>query len=151
MKTSKRGIELIKKFEGLELKPYEDTAGHMTIGYGHLIRRGETFYEINEEMAEQLLMRDIEDVEKQIAKHVKVPLNQNQYDALVSWLFNIGIGKALEGTVISKLNDGKYYAAALTLKQYNKQRVGGRLVWVAGLANRRNAEYKLFNEEVKTA
>ncbi|TVL97178.1 MAG: hypothetical protein CV087_22705 [Candidatus Brocadia sp. WS118] len=151
MKISKRGIELIKKFEGLELKPYKDSAGHMTIGYGHLIRRGETFYEINEEMAEQLLMRDIEDVEKQIAKHVKVPLNQNQYDALVSWLFNIGIDAALKGTVIKKLNEGKYYDAAFTLKRYNKATVGGKLLWISGLANRRNAEYKLFNEEVKTA
>lgn len=107
MKISASGLELIKKFEGLSLKPYADIAGKMTIGYGHLILPSENFDKgISSQEAESLLLQDIAKFEKVISKFSH-RLNQSNFDALVSLVFNIGIGAFEGSTLFKKLHDGE--------------------------------------------
>ena len=91
MKTSKRGIDLIKQFEGLELTAYHCSAGVPTIGYGHT--RGVSLGDsCTEAQAEAMLVKDLEDTERQVIFYTKSLLTQNQFDALVSWTYNLGAG-----------------------------------------------------------
>lgn len=101
MKTSDNGIELIKRFEGLRLKAYLCPAGKPTIGYGHTkdVKLGDV---ITEEEAEQLLREDLIAVENEINKH-NLNLNQNQFDALVSFVYNVGIGNFRSSTLLKKI------------------------------------------------
>lgn len=139
MKTSKNGIEIIKKYEGLRLKAYKCPAGILTIGYGHTknVKQGDT---ITETQAEILLIYDLIDIENCIKKNVKIPLNQNQFDALVSLCFNIGCGNFLKSTLLKKLNEGKIAEAVKEFLKWNK--AGGKEL--AGLTKRRQAEMELF-------
>lgn len=142
MRTSANGRKFIEQFEGLYLKTYNDGTGVMTIGYGHTssagapkVYRGQT---ITEEQADSILSSDLGKVEDQVNSLVKVSINQNQFDALVSFHFNTGaLGRS---TVLKKLNAGDYNGAADALLLYN--RGGGRVM--AGLVRRRQAERKLF-------
>ena len=139
MKTSKKGIEIIKKYEGLRLKAYKCPAGILTIGYGHTknVKQGDT---ITETQAEILLIYDLIDIENCIKKNVKIPLNQNQFDALVSLCFNIGCGNFLKSTLLKKLNEGKIAEAVKEFLKWNK--AGGKEL--AGLTKRRQVEMELF-------
>ncbi|MGB4239631.1 MAG: lysozyme [Candidatus Hydrothermia bacterium] len=139
MKTSKKGIEIIKKYEGLRLKAYKCPAGILTIGYGHTknVKQGDT---ITETQAEILLIYDLIDIENCIKKNVKIPLNQNQFDALVSLCFNIGCGNFLKSTLLKKLNEGKIAEAVKEFLKWNK--AGGKEL--AGLTKRRQEEMELF-------
>ena len=142
MKTSDNGRRFIEQFEGLSLKVYNDGTGVLTIGYGHTssaglpkVYRGQT---ITKEQADQILGSDLGKVETQVNSLVHVPINQNQFDALVSFHFNTGaLGRS---SVLKKLNQGDYDGAANALLLYN--RGGGRVM--AGLARRRAAEKALF-------
>lgn len=142
MKTSSNGRRLIEQFEGLSLKAYNDGTGVITIGYGHTsaagppkVSRGQT---ITKEQADQILASDLGKVETQVNSLVHVPIDQNQFDALVSFHFNTGaLGRS---SVLKKLNQGDYNGAANALLLYN--RGGGRVM--AGLARRRAAEKALF-------
>ena len=89
MNISKEGIALIKKFEGCELKAYQDSVGVWTIGYGHTkdVKKGN---EINQDYAEFMLTEELPEYEGYINDMVKVPLEQNQFDALCSWVYNLG-------------------------------------------------------------
>ena len=139
MKTSKKGIELIKKYEGLKLKAYKCPAGVWTIGYGHTknVKQGDT---ITEKQAEILLIYDLNDFENCIKKNVRIPLSQNQFDALVSLCFNIGCGNFLKSTLLKKLNEGKIAEAAKEFLKWNK--ADGKEL--AGLTKRRQEEMELF-------
>ncbi len=139
MKTSQKGIEIIKKYEGLRLKAYKCPAGILTIGYGHTknVKQGDT---ITETQAEILLIYDLIDIENCIKKNVKIPLNQNQFDALVSLCFNIGCGNFLKSTLLKKLNEGKIAEAVKEFLKWNK--AGGKEL--AGLTKRRQEEMELF-------
>jgi len=139
MKTSKKGIELIKKYEGLKLKAYKCPAGVWTIGYGHTknVKQGDVITEVQ---AEILLIYDLNDFENCIKKNVRIPLTQNQFDALVSFCFNVGCGNFLKSTLLKKLNEGKIAEAAKEFLKWNK--AGGKEL--AGLTKRRQEEMELF-------
>lgn len=139
---SASGLALIKAHEGLELFPYADVAGHMTIGYGHLIMPGENFSGgISEHQAETILRADTEKAQRAVRVNVTVPLTQNQFDALVSLVFNIGIGAFTNSTLLRVLNEGRYADAAA---QFDVWRMAGKRV-VQGLVKRRAAERDLFS------
>lgn len=112
-RISTKGLSLIKQHEGLRLFPYRDPIGLMTIGYGHLIKAGEVFPpKITEAEAEALLIKDTEIAQRAVRENVKVPLTQNQFDALASLVFNIGAGAFKSSTLLRVLNGGFYQAAA---------------------------------------
>lgn len=103
MKISEKGLKLIKEFEGLRLERYFCPAGKSTIGYGHLIKTGDAL-KITEEEADELLIKDVEVFEKELLDIVTVPLSQDQFDALLSFTFNMGITQVRTSTLIRKLN-----------------------------------------------
>ncbi len=112
MRISQEGINVIKKFEGCKLKTYRDTGGIPTIGYGHTgsdVRSGQC---ISKQEAENLLRKDVERFEKAVNTEVKVSLSQNQFDALVSFAFNVGQGNLRTSTLLRKLNHSDYQGAA---------------------------------------
>lgn len=146
MKTSEEGTNHLIALEGLVLIVYKDEAGYPTIGVGHKIRKGEKFSEITREQAMIILRSDLKPVEEAINELVKVPINQNQFDALVSLIFNIGIGAFRTSTLLARLNDGKYDLASQQFLVWNKITKDGRKVLSPGLVKRRYAEKNLFDE-----
>ncbi len=144
MKISENGIALLKKFEGLELEAYQDIAGIWTIGYGHTgddVKPGMT---ITEREAEAILRRDLKPREDAVERLVSVPLNQNEFDALVSFVYNVGVSAFQGSTARKRLNRGDRMGAADALTWWNKATVGGVLREVLGLTRRRAAEKALF-------
>lgn len=140
MNISQKGIDLIKSFEGLELKAYKDSVGVVTIGYGSTgphVAMGQT---ITESQAETLLKSDVGRFEKGVEDLVTVPLNQNQFDALVSFSFNLGLGNLKSSTLLRKLNSLDYVGAANEIPRWDK--AGGKVL--KGLTRRRLAEKELF-------
>ena len=139
MKISKVGLDLIKSFEGCQLKAYRCPAGVWTIGYGHTggVKPGQT---INHAQATVMLQTDLGSYEMAVNKNVKVPINQNQFDALVSFTYNCGCNALRTSTLLKLLNQGKYTEAANQFDLWNK---GGGMV-LAGLVRRRAAEKNLF-------
>lgn len=144
VRTSQSGVELIKLFEGLELEAYQDIAGIWTIGYGHTGDDVQPGMRISERDAEELLKRDLRPREQAIEGVVKVPLNQNEFDALVSFVYNVGVGAFRKSTALKRLNRGDRVGAADALTWWNKATVGGVLREVLGLTRRRAAERALF-------
>lgn len=143
MRTSENGIGLIKRWEGLELESYQDIAGVWTIGYGHTETAGPG-QKISEREAEALLARDLEPRERAVRDLTGVPLNQNEFDALVSFVYNVGINAYRNSTARKRLNRGDRVGAAEALTWFNKATVGGVLREVTGLTRRRAAERGLF-------
>lgn len=143
MKTSQSGIDLIKRFEGLELEAYQDIAGVWTIGYGH-IETAKPGMRITEREAEALLQRDLKPREQAVGRIVSVPLNQNEFDALVSFVYNVGVEGFRRSTARRRLNSNDRIGAADALTWWNKATVGGVLREVTGLTRRRAAERALF-------
>lgn len=139
MKISQEGIALIKHYEGCKLESYQCSAGVWTIGYGSTknVKEGMS---IDAEKAEQLLVKDLAIFEKEVANLVSVPLEQNQYDAIVSWTFNLGSSNLKASTMLKVLNNGVYEAVPEQLKRWNK--VKG--VVNDGLVKRRKSEALLF-------
>lgn len=146
MKISKNGIDFIKRMEGLKLEVYSDSAGLPTIGYGHLIKKNENFITITEEIAEKLLIDDLVHAEQCINTNVKVTLNQNQFDALVSFVFNIGCNRFKTSTLLKKLNENNMIAASLEFLRWNKvtDMKTHEMRIVEGLKKRRENEKNLF-------
>lgn len=140
MKISKKGLDLIKHFEGLELKAYKDSVGVVTIGYGSTGPHVSMGMVITQDQAEALLKQDVSRFEKGVSDLVQVPLNQNQFDALVSFSFNLGLGNLKSSTLLRKLNSLDYSGAANEFTRWNK--AGG--VVLKGLTRRREAEKVLF-------
>ena len=140
METSQNGIELIKEFEGRRLVAYQDSVGVWTIGYGHTKDVWEERL-IIKSTADRLLAEDLAEFEKYLDSLVKVELNQNQFDALISWTFNLGVGNLIESTLLKKLNAGDYDAIPDEIRRWNK--AGGEVL--EGLVRRREAEAALFN------
>jgi len=139
MKVSNNGISLIKRFEGLELKAYKDSVGILTIGYGHThaVKAGDA---ITGEQADAFLRKDLQVAELTINTNVKVKLNQGQFDALVSFVFNLGSGNFVKSTLIKKLNAGDYAGAADEFGKWVN--AGGKKL--PGLVKRRAAEREVF-------
>lgn len=113
MRAGIEAIKLLKKFEqgpggSFASKVYQCSSGENTIGYGHVVLPHEHFETITEEEAEELLKKDIAIAEDAINRYVKVPLTQNRFDALVSFVFNVGVKAFKESTLLKKLNQGLY-------------------------------------------
>jgi|TARA_R100000353_G_scaffold15722_1_gene15213 lysozyme len=139
MEISQEGLSLIKKFEGCELEAYKCAAGVWTIGYGSTNNVNEGM-EISQERADMLLLEDVEVFEEAVNKLVEVPLEQNQFDALVSWTFNLGSTNLKNSTLLKVLNDKDYEGVPAQIKRWNK--AGGKVL--QGLIRRREAEALLF-------
>lgn len=144
MRTSDKGIALIKEFEGCKLTAYQDSVGVWTIGYGGTqpvdgkpIRAGMT---IKQETAERLLKTGLVSYESDVSRLVKVELTQGQLDALVSFTYNLGARSLSTSTLLRKLNAGDYAGAADEFLRWNK--AGGKVL--NGLTCRREAERALF-------
>ncbi|VAV99518.1 Phage lysin  len=146
MKISERGINLLKSFEGLELEAYQDIAGIWTIGYGHTGDDVEPGMRISEREAEALLRKDLKPREDAIDRFASVSLNQNEFDALVSFVYNVGAAAFGGSTARKRLNRGDRIGAADALAWWNKATVNGVLREVLGLTRRRAAERALFLE-----
>jgi GH24 family phage-related lysozyme (muramidase) len=144
VKITESGIALLKRFEGLELDAYQDIAGVWTIGYGHTGPDVQPNMRISENEAEALLRRDLKPRENAIDRLVKIPLNQNEFDALVSFVYNVGADAFRRSTALKRLNRGERLGAADALTWFNKATVGGVLREVLGLTRRRAAEKALF-------
>jgi lysozyme len=139
MKISLEGIALIKKFEGCKLESYLCAASVPTIGYGST-KGIEMGMEISQERAEELLLEDLVVYEDAVIKSVEVPLHQHQFDALVSWTFNLGGANLNASTMLKVLNKGAYKDVPYQIKRWNK--AGGKVL--EGLTRRRLAESLLF-------
>ena len=140
MKTGTKGIELIKHFEGCELEAYKCAAGVWTIGYGHI--KGVTPESvITQEQAEQMLVEELNEYEGYINDMVTVPLSQNQFDALVSWVYNLGGGNLKASTLLKVVNSGEFNGVPEQIMRWNK--AGGKVL--EGLTRRRQAEADLFS------
>lgn len=141
MTTSDKGREFIESFEGLRLTAYLDSVGVPTIGYGHTneVHLGMT---CTPEQADAWLAEDLRVAELAVECSVRVPLNQNQFDALVSFTFNVGSGNFEHSTLLRLLNCGQYISAAAQFPVWD--RAGGQVL--PGLLKRRLAERDLFLE-----
>jgi len=139
MKVSQKCLELIKECEGCSLHSYQDIGGVWTIGYGctHDVGKND---KITQEEAESMLLAAVLTTEAAVNLLVTVPLNQNQFDALVSFTYNVGEGHLESSTLLRLLNLGDYEGAAEQLLRWNK--VNGQIVF--GLVKRRHKEYELF-------
>ena len=135
---SQRGLDLIKRFEGFSPNVYIDI-NKPAIGYGHNFLPGENYTTITKEKAEELLRNDARKAEKAIQKHVRIKLSQNQYDALCSFVYNLGAG-VLKDDFLNKLNSGRFDYVADNMLKYNK--AGGKVS--QGLVERRQAEREMF-------
>lgn len=140
MKTSDNGLNLIKRFEGCELRAYKDQRGIPTIGYGHTGPDVELGKVISQGVADQLLSQDLKNTEFGVNHLVTAPINQNQFDALVSFAYNCGLAALTRSTLLKQLNLKHYQEAA-----------NGFLPWCnavgkqdPGLLRRRVAERELF-------
>ena len=140
MKISQEGIDLIKHFEGCELESYRCSANVLTIGYGTTKNVVEGM-KISQHQAEELLMKDLEEFEEYVEDLIDVPLEQNQFDALVAWTYNLGLTNLKTSTLRKVLNKGAYDDVAEQIKRWNK--ANGKVL--KGLVRRRNAEAELFN------
>jgi lysozyme len=139
MKISQEGLSLIKKFEGCELEAYKCAAGVLTIGYGSTkdVKEGDT---LTQEEADKLLLKDVEVFETAVNDAVEVSMSQSQFDALVSWTFNLGSGSLNSSTMLKKLNNQEYDEVPSQIKRWNK--AGGKVL--QGLIRRREAEALLY-------
>lgn len=136
-----QGLELIKQYEGFSPVIYRCPAGYDTIGYGHLIRQGEDFAEgISPLWAEELLRRDVAESEHAVLRLIAVPLTDGQFDALVSFTFNLGAGALQRSSLRRAINRGEYDEAPEQLRRWVYAN-GKRL---KGLVRRREAEIERF-------
>lgn len=139
-------IDLVKKYEGFSGKAYKCPAGLLTIGYGHLITIGELSSnrfanrEITREEAEAILREDLKVAAYSVLRYTKVPLNDNQYAALISFVFNLGPGAYQRSTLRSRLNRGEYHGASEEFLKWVW--AGGKKL--SGLIKRRTEESDLF-------
>ena len=142
MRTGRDGVELIRHFEGCRFDAYLCPAGVWTIGYGHTagVKEGDS---IDQEAAEAFLIEDLETFEQAVTRLVEVPLTQQQFDALVSWTFNLGAGNLAESTLLKKLNNYQY--AEVPEQMMRWVRAGGKVL--DGLVRRRAAEAALFQSK----
>ena len=144
MKISQAGIDLIKQFEGCKLAAYTDSVGIWTIGYGSTGKDVCQGLTITQEEAENRLRKHLEGVEAAINRLVSVPLTQHEFDALCSFVYNIGETAFGKSTCLRKLNDSDYDGAAAEILRWDK--AGGAPV--VGLTRRRQAEKALFESTI---
>ena len=146
MKTSKEGVDLIKEHEGLRLEAYLPTPNDVwTIGWGTTRINGRPVHEgesITRHQAHQFFVKDLEKFERAILRNVEVQLSQNQFDALVSFVYNLGEGNLKRSTLLKKLNARDYHGAKEEFKKWVYQ--GSNKL--PGLVKRRASEAELFGQ-----
>lgn len=141
--VTQHGINLIKRFEGFESKIYLDAAGLPTIGYGHLLRAGEAEMfknGISPEAGVALLIKDVLYAEQAVLRLINVPLTDGQFDALVSFTFNLGSGALQRSTLRRKVNREEHHEVSREFMRWVW--AGGRKL--KGLARRRKAEVTTY-------
>jgi len=143
LRTSKTGLDLIKAYEGYRATATALPNGKWAIGYGHT-RSARQGAEVSKADAEKLLIYDLMEIENAIQDHVFAPLSQNQFDALASLVFNIGVERFLHSDVLRLLNEGRPLDAAEAFDDWRQTEFDGRVVVVDALARRRAAEKSLF-------
>ena len=136
---SEKGTKLIRDFEGFRTHAYQDAVGVWTIGYGHTKGVHENMI-ISAAQGEQMLLEELKEYENYVDELVHVPLHQYQYDALVSWVYNLGPTNFKSSTLLRKLNEGKYEEVPAEIRRWDK--AGGKKL--EGLTRRRNAEAEMF-------
>ena len=155
MQMSTHGLELLEQWEGFKPNVYKDSAGLPTIGVGHLLTKSELSsgkivinglpvqYSngLTNQQVLDLLSQDVKPAEQAVNNGVKVLLNQNQFDALVSFTFNVGVGAFTASTLLKVLNQQQYTQVPTQLLRWT--RAGGQVV--QGLVNRRQNEINLWN------
>lgn len=139
MKINKKGLKVIKDSEGLVLEAYLDTEGIWTIGYGHTegVKQGMS---ISKEKAEEFLKNDVSWAELAVDRYVTTALNENQFSALCSFVFNVGSGAFYHSTMLKLINKGKFVEASEQFKRWDKGESGV----LPGLVVRREKEKNLF-------
>jgi lysozyme len=156
MKMSANGLNLLEQWEGFKLKVYKDSAGLPTIGVGHLLTKSELTSGkivikgvtikyaggLTNQQVIDLLAQDVAPVGQVVTKAVTVPLTQNQFDALVSFAFNVGNAAFTGSTLLKVLNQKQYKEVPTQLLRWTRS--GGKVV--PGLVNRRENEIKLWNK-----
>lgn len=150
MYISSNCTNLVKKYEGFRSKPYKCPAGIPTIGYGSTlylngVKVSMLDSEISDTFALELLEKTLNDFANKIDKVIKVSLNQNQFDALVSFTYNIGICAFTKSTLLTKLNNCDFQGASKEFVRWNN--ANGKVL--KGLTNRRLDEQKLFENKYK--
>ena len=150
MKISQVGVDLIKHFEGLELEAYQDVAGVWTIGYGYTGPEIKAGMSITEHEAEALFREDLMRFEQGVSDLVIGDISQNQFDALISLSYNIGLNAFKNSTALKRLNAGDVEGAAEAITWWNKATVNGVKREVLGLTRRRAAESALFLKDLAT-
>ncbi len=144
---SKSGLALTEQFEGLRLTAYQDSVGVWTIGYGHTgpdVYPGLTITQIE---AETLLLKDVSTAAGSVNRLVTVPIDQDEFDALVDFVFNLGTAAFAGSTLLRDLNASNLAGAAAQFQNWDH--AGGRVL--AGLLQRRLAEAKLFQSDTQNA
>jgi lysozyme len=174
LSISPAGVELIKQHEGLCLSAYLCPANRLTIGYGHVIspkwdaiimgidagelaawasrciqrktvsQAAKAVLSINQQQADALLKRDLQQIQQFINSVTQTPLNQNQFDALCSFIFNVGQGNYSTSTLRRHINNGDFFKAAAEFDRWTMATVDGKKIRLAGLVARRAAERALF-------
>lgn len=149
MKASPQCIQMLKHHEGVRYKPYRCPAGLWTVGVGHLIGDGKTLppewnRSFSTDEVNSLLASDLRRFERGVLRLCPVPLTQGQFDALVSFSFNLGLGALQRSTLRMKTNRGEKEGAAREFRKWAKGRVNGVLKALPGLVRRRNDEAVLY-------
>jgi lysozyme len=139
--TSEDGVSLIAYFEGYSPVVYKDAAGYPTIGYGHLIKAGESFSYLDPEAARKLLKKDVKLHADPVNRMVRIPLLQEQFDAIVSFTFNLGEGALRSSTLLKRVNARRHVDVPQELRKWVF--AGGRKL--RGLVIRRNAEAVMYS------
>jgi lysozyme len=144
MKVSKEGFDLIKRFEGWRDTAYRDSVGVLTIGYGHTSAAGlpvvSAGMKISKEEGQAILERDVNTFSEGVKKLITVNLSDNQFSAIVSFAYNVGLGNLKKSSVLKYINSSLYDLVPVSLSLWNK--AGGNVL--PGLTRRRAAEGELF-------
>lgn len=142
MRTSKKGIDLIKKYEGCSLKAYKCPANVLTIGYGHT-SNVQPNQIINQEQANEMLVNDLVHFET-LVNGLKLPINQNQFDAIISFCFNIGFAAFKKSSLLVAIRERNNSMIAHNFSLWRNATINGKITPLAGLISRRKSEADLF-------
>ena len=143
MNISDKGLDFIKNFEGFKCRPYKCLGGYWTIGYGHVLFGNiDPTIKITKEEAHKILEKDLENSKCSVSRNIKVPINQNQIDSLISFTFNLGGGALQRSTLRQKINYDLYAKDQITNEFLKWSKCNGRTI--PGLLRRRVSEAKLF-------
>jgi lysozyme len=139
-KYSNIGLKITEGFEGISLSSYQDGGGVWTIGYGHTlgVKAGDT---CTQEQAKAWLLQDVQNAANEVNTHVTTPINQEEFDALTDFVFNLGNGNFQNSSLLRDINSGNFANAAADFEKWNK--VAGQVC--AGIMRRRVAEAAEFN------